>query len=48
MVNSDKIDLTKPDVKRRRQKHTAEFKTEVFEKLAEGETQKKWFRSIAD
>ena len=40
MVNSDKIDLTEPDAKRRRQKHTAEFKTEVLEKLAEGKTPK--------
>ena len=40
MVNSDKIDLTEPDAKRRRQKHTAEFKTEVREKLAEGKTPK--------
>ena len=32
MVNSDKIDLTEPDAKRRSQKHAAEFKTEVLEK----------------
>ena len=38
MVNSNKIDLTEPDAKRRCQKHTAEFKTEVLEKLAEGKT----------
>ena len=40
MVNSNKIDLTEPDVKHRRQKHTAEFKTEVLEKLATGKTPK--------
>ena len=40
MVNSNKIDLTEPDVKRRRQKHIAEFKTEVLEKLATGKTPK--------
>ena len=40
MVNSDKIDLTEPDAKRRSQKHAAEFKTEVLEKLAERKTPK--------
>ena len=40
MVNKDKLDLTEPYAKRRRQKHTAEFKTEVLEKLAEGKTPK--------
>ena len=34
------MDLTEPDAKRRRQKHTADFKTEVLEKLAEGKTPK--------
>ena len=40
IVNRDKIDLTEPDAKFRRQKHTAEFQTEVFEKLAERKTPK--------
>ena len=40
MVNSNKIDLTEPDAKRRRQKHSAEFKTEVLEKLATRKTLK--------
>ena len=40
MVNSDKIDLTEPDAKHISKKHTAEFKTEVLEKLAEGKTAK--------
>ena len=40
MVNSNKIDLTEPDVKCRRQKHTAGFKSKVLEKLTEEETPK--------
>ena len=40
MVNSNKIDLTEPNAKRRCQKRTAEFKTEVTEKLAKGKTPK--------
>ena len=34
----DRIDLTEHDAKRRRQKHDAEFKAEVLQKLAEGMT----------
>ena len=34
----DRIDLTEPDAKRRRQKHAAEFKADVLQKLAEGMT----------
>ena len=40
MVNNNKIDLMDPDAKHRRQKHTAEFKTEVLVKLVEGKPPK--------
>ena len=40
MVNSDKIDLSELDAKRRRQKYTAEFKIEILEKLVEEKTPK--------